>query len=436
MDTSTKNFLSDISSVLLCGWTDCCAEFFDAESFFIHVDTHATEDVDIPMMSKEKLKKIRYANCKWLKCNASFKTKSHLKNHLRSHTQKKVIACPVCGVWFCNRIAFLNHCYRQETPTSVENKYAHMKSESDDEEEGMLTIDEDANPSSIVIHLPHNLQNILPSQATLINSCDELNIANEANSSDNKTEIQDENMLLSKASSLNAIVTDQATTGNSTSTSKVALLVNFNLIQNDSDITATASDTGLSNNVIQLKLRTADIADDVVRPFKCDQCPKSFNTKALLHEHVSKHDRRYKCHQCAYSANFPYRLKEHILFRHSEKFDYKCQFCDQKFKAQRFLHRHIELHGSSKKLMCEICKKTYTNFYSLNRHVRISHIEENIMFACHICDNKVYNRGSNLSRHLVNAHHFKTASGFCRFVYDKNHDGVYRINRACYVVAD
>lgn len=421
MDSSTKNVLVDISSVLLCGWIGCAAEFFDAESFFIHVDTHATEDVDIPMMSKEKLKKVRYAHCKWVKCDAAFKTKSHLKNHLRSHTQKKVIACPVCGVWFCNRNSFLNHCYRQETPTDVSGTFANNlgQQDSDDEEEGMLTIDEDANPSSIVIHLPPNLQNIIPSQTVgLINS-------NAAVSTSEGSGQPEENIVLSNA---NAIVSDQNV---NLSNQNVALLVNFNLVNNDQSQSSSTVDPSLPNNIIELKLAPAD---DIKRPFQCTMCNKSFNTKVLLKEHMSKHIRQYKCTFCAYATSSSNHLKEHILFRHSDSANYKCQFCGQKFKVKRFLHRHIELHDSSKKFICDLCDKSFTNYNSLNRHVRIIHIEENIVFACTLCS-KVYNRGSNLSRHLITTHQLRTASGFSRFIYEKNNDGVYRLKRNCYTVS-
>lgn len=46
-------------------------------------------------------------------CECSFKGRCKLREHLRSHTQEKVVACPTCGGMFSNNTKFFDHIRRQ-----------------------------------------------------------------------------------------------------------------------------------------------------------------------------------------------------------------------------------------------------------------------------------------------------------------------------------
>lgn len=46
-------------------------------------------------------------------CDCSFKGRCKLREHLRSHTQEKVVACPTCGGMFANNTKFFDHIRRQ-----------------------------------------------------------------------------------------------------------------------------------------------------------------------------------------------------------------------------------------------------------------------------------------------------------------------------------
>lgn len=52
-------------------------------------------------------------------CTCTFKDHCKLREHLRSHTQEKVVACPTCGGMFANNTKFLDHIRRQ---TSLDRK--------------------------------------------------------------------------------------------------------------------------------------------------------------------------------------------------------------------------------------------------------------------------------------------------------------------------
>ena len=46
-------------------------------------------------------------------CSMVAKSKHKLKDHVKSHTQEKVVACPTCGSLFSNTTKFFDHIKRQ-----------------------------------------------------------------------------------------------------------------------------------------------------------------------------------------------------------------------------------------------------------------------------------------------------------------------------------
>ena len=50
---------------------------------------------------------------------------NQLKEHLRSHSQERVVGCPVCGGLFSNRSKFFDHCKRQAPPEELNFKCSY-----------------------------------------------------------------------------------------------------------------------------------------------------------------------------------------------------------------------------------------------------------------------------------------------------------------------
>jgi uncharacterized Zn-finger protein len=91
------------------------------------------------------------------------------------------------------------------------------------------------------------------------------------------------------------------------------------------------------------------------KPFKCDNCPRSFaSLVGLSHHQMEQSDSSKK---------------------------YSCVICNKSFTAERTLKRHIKsVHGSKnkKELQCEECNKSFTRADNLTRHVLEGHEQPSV----------------------------------------------------------
>ncbi|MBN3309516.1 HINFP factor, partial [Amia calva] len=110
LDLQNRNIVPDIQENFLCQWEHCEASFENPEWFYRHVEMHG-----LCMELKSNGKEEPAMHCGWKECEATFKGRFKLREHLRSHTQEKVVACPTCGGMFANNTKFFDHIRRQTT---------------------------------------------------------------------------------------------------------------------------------------------------------------------------------------------------------------------------------------------------------------------------------------------------------------------------------
>lgn len=128
LDGTTRTLLPPLPDMFVCCWRDCLAIFHEAEEFYRHVERHPfeseAEHVDAPNQSGKRKNRSSLLSssatsssdqiaCLWLDCTLGPDSKSHIRDHLRSHTQEKVIACPNCGALFSHKNKFRDHLLRQ-----------------------------------------------------------------------------------------------------------------------------------------------------------------------------------------------------------------------------------------------------------------------------------------------------------------------------------
>nr|XP_013036863.2 histone H4 transcription factor-like isoform X2 [Anser cygnoides] len=100
--------LPQTSEEFVCNWENCNVTFNNPEWFYQHVAHHAYAAEEETVTDQKKA-----VYCHWKDCLGVFKGKHKLWDHLRTHTQERVVACPTCGGMFSNNTKFFDHVRRQ-----------------------------------------------------------------------------------------------------------------------------------------------------------------------------------------------------------------------------------------------------------------------------------------------------------------------------------
>jgi len=104
LDQSQKNIIPDLSESYLCEWEGCDqpnTDWTQAQAFYWHVSSHPEELRGLPI------------KCRWRGCKKVDTAVSKLREHMRCHSQERLVGCPTCGGLFANRVKFFDHCKRQ-----------------------------------------------------------------------------------------------------------------------------------------------------------------------------------------------------------------------------------------------------------------------------------------------------------------------------------
>lgn len=101
LNGSSRNLIPELPDSMICGWANCAVVFNNPELYYRHVDEHVEDGAE------------RDVKCLWEECGGQFTSGHKMRDHFRSHTQEKLIACPKCGGLFSNRTKFFDHIKRQ-----------------------------------------------------------------------------------------------------------------------------------------------------------------------------------------------------------------------------------------------------------------------------------------------------------------------------------
>ncbi|CAH0549826.1 unnamed protein product [Brassicogethes aeneus] len=170
--------------------------------------------------------------------------------------------------------------------------------------------------------------------------------------------------------------------------------------------------------------------------FKCDLCPKKYQTKKdlLAHKkyfHLKDKQEQFKCNKCNYVTVRKGCLNRHLKI-HENKNELKCHICQFMAAQWRSLNEHLlsnhtlkneerekikiinKIHECPKCLYSTVYKLAYTN------HIKVCLKIKNVgRYKCHICHYRSIHK-KNLKSHIKYHNKIKELKClFCKYCFHK-----------------
>jgi len=157
-----------------------------------------------------------------------------------------------------------------------------------------------------------------------------------------------------------------------------------------------------------LTVITRSLPKKIKKRFKCDFCPKKFDSRMTLRIHAFTHKKGggepITCEICNKSFKNRSSLGQHMNI-HTKLKVYTCGICGKTCNFKSNLRVHMMRHRQSGWFPCNICNNSFNSRNTLDRHKATRHSSGNVAprFCCDICG-RSYTLANNLSRHKKHAH--------------------------------
>ncbi|XP_034249264.1 uncharacterized protein LOC117650080 [Thrips palmi] len=182
-----------------------------------------------------------------------------------------------------------------------------------------------------------------------------------------------------------------------------------------------------------------DSSDKIVSSsplFKCTVCPKEFNRKFNLREHMTNCHQdmppRFSCEHCLKRFKSKNKLRLHVA-THTEEPNLACRTCGKRFYRTDLLRTHEATHTGNKPFSCEVCARRFATQSMLRSHQVIHQPPPEIaaQLPCPTCGKRFKNK-KTLSTHAKCHADRQFKCGTCgkQFARKVHYDGHMRTHSA------
>lgn len=113
-------------------------------------------------------------------------------------------------------------------------------------------------------------------------------------------------------------------------------------------------------------------------PCMCEICGRIFQSYALLKDHRFLHtgEKPFKCDECPKSFRMKQRLTAHKRVHAKIRSTYVCNICNKAFSTHSNRQRHMFIHTGLKPFKCEMCGKCFKHASEKRAHITYVHLKK------------------------------------------------------------
>ncbi|KYN27572.1 hypothetical protein ALC57_03031 [Trachymyrmex cornetzi] len=130
----------------------------------------------------------------------------------------------------------------------------------------------------------------------------------------------------------------------------------------------------------------------------CPECGKYFNDRGYLSSHMKIHRNRkeYGCTECGKSFNQRVAYNMHVRIHTGVK-PHQCDQCGKAFSRKMLLKQHLRTHSGERPYQCQVCQKAFADRSNMTLHTRLhSGLKP---YQCTLCS-KAFTKKHHLKTHL------------------------------------